>query len=582
MAETTKLLKTRIRLKYDTLANWNAVANTFTPDKGEVCFVEIPTGDATATTAPTVLFKVGDGKATWGALKWGSALAADVYAWAKASSPQAIIDAARDGLIRADSVVKSLNGLKGDLTISGDNRITFTSADSKITASFKFTDADKTVLDSGITAAKVSTYDGYQAKIDAKYTKPNEGIPKTDLATTVQNSLTAADNAVSTSAFNTFKAQNTKDIADAKAAGTAASAALESYKATNEAALANKVDKTITVNGHALSENVTVTKDDVELGKVVNAGQDTAPTANSTNYVTSGGVKKYVDDAIGGVTQFDIVKVDTFGQLPTTGKKGVIYIVPHTHSDSNDTFDEYIWNTSLTTPKYEKIGNTDVNLDGYVNALSGTANSGVVTNITKSGSTISVTSTNLTTSAPAVGNEKTISFIDSVSQAANGKITATKKTVSTATASALGLVKGGTTSGKNYGVSVAADGSMTVNVPWTDTNTNDNQTVKTSTTTFDKNAAIEIKGGTNVTVSATNTSTEKSITINGKSDADIKTLAEAQIKTHTGVDKVGTVTSVNADIGLKITSGTSTVNPTIGFDSNCTFIFDCGGAPKAS
>ena len=551
------------------------MASTFVPNKGEVCFVEIPTGDTTATTAPTVLFKVGDGKATWGALKWGSALAADVYAWAKASSPQAIIDSAVGAV---GPVVKSLNGLTGNITISGDNRITFTAADSKITASFKFTEADKTVLNSGITAAKVTTYDGYQSKIDAKYTKPNGGIPKTDFATTVQASLTAADNAVSTDDFNAFKTQNTQDIADAKAAGTAASAALESYKKTNEAALANKVDKTITVNGHALSANVTVTKDDVGLGKVVNAGQDTAPTANSTNYVTSGGVKKYVDDAIGGVTQFDIVKVDTFGQLPTTGKKGVIYIVPHTHSDSNDTFDEYIWNTSLTTPKYEKIGNTDVNLDGYVNALSGTANSGVVTNITKSGSTISVTSTNLTVNSPTKNGTAT-EFIDSVSQAANGKITATKKGIPTATASALGLVKGGTTSGKNYGVTVAADGSMTVNVPWTDTNTNDNQTVKTSTTTFDKNAAIEIKGGVNVTVSATNTTDEKSITINGKSNADIKTLAEEQITTHKGVDKVGTVTSVGVDTGLALT-GTASVNPTIGFDSKCTFILDCGGAPK--
>ena len=575
MAETTKTLKSRIQLRYDTLANWNAVASTFVPNKGEVCFVEIPTNDTTATTAPTVLFKVGDGKATWGALKWGSALAADVYAWAKAASPQAIIDAAVGAV---GPVVKSLNGLTGNITIDGDNRITFTAADSKITASFKFTDADKTVLNSGITATKVSTYDGYQAKIDAKYTKPNGGIPKTDLAADVQTSLTAADNAVSTSAFNTFKAQNTKDIADAKAAGTAASAALESYKVTNEAALANKVDKTIKVNGHALSADVTVTKSDVGLGKVVNAEQDTAPTANSTNYVTSGGVKKYVDDAIGGVTQFDIVKVDTFGQLPTTGKKGVIYIVPHAHSDSNDTFDEYIWNTSLTTPKYEKIGNTDVNLDGYVNALSGTANSGVVTNITKSGSTISVTSTNLTVNSPAKNGTAT-EFIDSVSQAANGKITATKKGIPTATDSALGLVKGGTTSGKNYGVTVAADGSMTVNVPWTDTNTNDNQTVKTSTTTFDKNAAIEIKG-VNVTVSATNTTNEKSITITGKSNEEIKALAEAQIKTHNGVDKVGTVTSVAAGTGLKI-SGTASVNPTIGFDDNCTFVFDCGGAPTA-
>ena len=581
MAETTKTLKTRIQLKYDTLANWNAVADTFVPNKGEVCFVEIPTGDKTATTAPTVLFKVGDGTKTWGALKWGSALAADVYSWAKAASPQAIIDAARDGLISADSVVKSLNGLRGAIAIEGDNRISFTAAGSKITASFAFTEADSAVLSSGITATKVSTYNGYQAKIDAKYTKPTDGIPKTDLAKTVQDSLTAADSAVSTDSFNTFKTQNTKDIADAKAAGTAASSALASYKTTNDAAVGKKVDKTTTVNGHALSGNVTVTKGDVGLGSVVNAGQDTAPTANSTNYITSGGVKKYVDDAIGGVTQFDIVKVESFDKLPTTGKKGVIYIVPHSHSDSNDSYDEYIWNTSLTTPTYEKIGNTDVNLAGYVNALSGTANSGVVTNITKSGSTISVTSASLATSSPAVGSEKTISFIDSVSQAANGKITATKKTVLTATASSLGLVKGGITTGKNYGVSIAADGSMTVNVPWTDNNTNDNQTVKAGTTTFDKNAVVEIKGGTNVTVSATKTTAENSITINGKSDDGIKALAEAEIKAkHAGIDKVGTVTSVAAGTGLAI-SGTASTTPTVGFDDNCTFIFDCGGAPKA-
>lgn len=40
-----------------------------------------------------------------------------------------------------------------------------------------------------------------------------------------------------------------------------------------------------------------------------------------------------------------------------------------------------------------------------------------------------------------------------------------------ATATAVGAVKGGSTSGKNYGVTVAADGAMTVNVPWTDTDT---------------------------------------------------------------------------------------------------------------
>ena len=51
-------------------------------------------------------------------------------------------------------------------------------------------------VNSGITSGKVSTYDGYQAKIDAKYTKPTDGIPKDDLASDVQTSLGKANTAL--------------------------------------------------------------------------------------------------------------------------------------------------------------------------------------------------------------------------------------------------------------------------------------------------------------------------------------------------------------------------------------------------
>ena len=67
-------------------------------------------------------------------------------------------------------------------------------------------------------------------------------------------------------------------------------------------------------------------------------------------------------------------------------------------------------------------------LDGYLNTLSGTANSGVVTNVTKSGKTLTVTSTSLATSSPAASGYAD-DFIDTVSQAANGKLTITKKSV---------------------------------------------------------------------------------------------------------------------------------------------------------
>ena len=47
--------------------------------------------------------------------------------------------------------------------------------------------------------------------------------------------------------------------------------------------------------------------------------------------------------------------------LPSTGEKGVIYLVAHTHTGSGDVYDEYIW----VTDKFEKLGNTDIDLSDY-------------------------------------------------------------------------------------------------------------------------------------------------------------------------------------------------------------------------
>ena len=84
-----KTLKTRIQLKYDTLDNWNHLSDDKILKAGEVAAVAIPaktTTDGngkTITTAPTTLFKVGDGTSTFKKLPWLSALAADVHEWAK-------------------------------------------------------------------------------------------------------------------------------------------------------------------------------------------------------------------------------------------------------------------------------------------------------------------------------------------------------------------------------------------------------------------------------------------------------------------------------------------------------------------
>lgn len=77
---------TRISLKYDTLANWEAKNPVLLA--GEIALATISTSDSnpTQSTPPVVLAKVGDGSTAYKDLSYLSARSQDVYAWAKASS----------------------------------------------------------------------------------------------------------------------------------------------------------------------------------------------------------------------------------------------------------------------------------------------------------------------------------------------------------------------------------------------------------------------------------------------------------------------------------------------------------------
>jgi hypothetical protein len=85
-----KLLNTRIQLKYDTLANWEA--SSFKLKAGEIAIAtlgNVKDGSAAGTVNQhPVLFKVGTGNHTFVELPYASALAADVYAWAKKSESE--------------------------------------------------------------------------------------------------------------------------------------------------------------------------------------------------------------------------------------------------------------------------------------------------------------------------------------------------------------------------------------------------------------------------------------------------------------------------------------------------------------
>lgn len=91
-------------------------------------------------------------------------------------------------------------------------------------------------------------------------------------------------------------------------------------------------------------------------------GSTSAPTWATVDslmgdYAKTTAVNQAIADAIAGVTSFEYSVVTS---LPTTGVKGTIYLVAHTHG-TQDIYDEYIW----VNNKYEKIGNTDIDLSGY-------------------------------------------------------------------------------------------------------------------------------------------------------------------------------------------------------------------------
>lgn len=93
-------------------------------------------------------------------------------------------------------------------------------------------------------------------------------------------------------------------------------------------------------------------------------GYQTSSQVNSIvtgkGYQTESQVQTLINNAVSGITgiEFQIVS-----SLPSTGTKGVIYLVAHAHA-TGDSYDEYIWLSDSN--KFEKIGNTDIDLSAYV------------------------------------------------------------------------------------------------------------------------------------------------------------------------------------------------------------------------
>lgn len=226
-----KTLNTRIKLKYDTLANWQGAGANVVLLKGEIGICEVPTGGSLEqVTPPAILFKVGDGIKTFAQLPWASALAADVYAWAKAATKPTYSTSEITGLTdalagkeNAGTAAGLIAALDSEAAVQSGKFITgFELVDGKVTnvqygkpAEIAIpeytleagTNGSLTLKKDGVAVSeniKVTGWDALVASIAAKYTKPEGGIPKTDLASAVQASLGKADTALQASALDGY------------------------------------------------------------------------------------------------------------------------------------------------------------------------------------------------------------------------------------------------------------------------------------------------------------------------------------------------------------------------------------------
>ncbi len=218
-----------------------------------------------------------------------------------------------------------------------------------------------------LTAALKSTYD--TAVSDVATLKKQGGEPnKIDIISVNGAALTPDSNkkvdiVVPTTAtiktqIEAYKYQTSGQVESAiSAKGYQTSEQVESAITTKGYQTSAQVESAITTKGYQTSaqvESAITTK-----GYQTAANVESAITAKG--YQTSAQVQSAINSALSGVTSIDLQVVKS---LPTTGEKGVIYLVAHTHTDTGDLYDEFVWVESTKT--FEKIGNTDVDLSAYV------------------------------------------------------------------------------------------------------------------------------------------------------------------------------------------------------------------------
>lgn len=667
MAE--KILQTRIQLKYDTYVNWTT--NNPVLKAGEVAVATIVSGntqEVNSVAAPQILLKVGDGTSPYNDLPFVSARAADVYSWAKAST-KPTYTASEVGAV---PTTRTVNGkaLSSNITLSASD----VSADAAGTAAGLIANLDKSdaaVAGKYVSAVSetngiitvtradlpVDTNTTYQITLSGTtLTLQSKDIGSTEWTTvdtlTLPNDNTTYTFAEGTTngAFTVTPSGGAAQTVKIHGLGTAAYTDSSAYATKTQGALADSAlqpadIKTGTTNGTISVDGTEVAVKGLGSAAYTASGDyaTKAQGARADNAMPKAGgaftgaitvqaptadmnpaTKKYVDgainNAIAGINSFEYEVVTSLPTASASTMYKIYLMADSTNKESQDNYDEYITVlTGTSTYTWEKIGNTTLDLSGYVptsRTVNGKALSGDITlSASDVGADASGTAAGLVNALNTPDTAVADKYVSAVSQE-NGKITVSRN----ALPQAFGKITVGSTT-------VAADSTTDTltlvagnNVTITADTTNDKITIAATDTTYseattsvaglmsaaDKTKLDGVAEGAQVNViesitvgGTTQTVTNKKVALGAAAGKAVDTsitdkststnlptskAVEDRINAHSGIDKVGTVTSVGVSTtsggGLKVTNGPVTSSGTINIDIDDTvvFVLDCGSS----
>lgn len=467
-------INTRIRLKYDSFSNWQTKNPVLL--SGEIAIAYLgPTVDESTVTPNNnthpVLFKVGPGN--FNSLPWASALAADVYSWAKAetveyNSTNQKIEFKSGATVTHSIDVSSLatKAMTGDLAnLNTTNKTNLVNAINEALQAVE-------VGGTGSVVTVVKTPDGnggsYEVKQGGKTVGDTITVP--DAYTKTEADAAFAPKNIDTGVHSVSLASGTNNGTLKLTVDGSATDNIP-VKGLQDAAYATVESLNATAKGYAdavedkfgnLATKDTITKNEIDnfatevaAIKVTNAGTaDTAGTADKVAHsFTVNGVafdgsadKTVTIDASSLGLESAMHFIGALSSAPASAKPGDVYL-------NTATKKEYVYAESQGWVELGDEGShalKDVKIQA-TNGLEVTAGGTLASDTTIGIKDGGVTETKLATDVQTklnktwqpVGNYKTtqtavtspnasgktLAFIDTISQDTNGVITATKKNV---------------------------------------------------------------------------------------------------------------------------------------------------------